>query len=104
MENLMNLFIELLEEPLVTLFVVLAIGAPLGKLKLFGANLGIASVLFAGLGLGAISPKINSALLLLGFGFGFFFYLHGHFKRGAFFPHLKNKGWRDNVLALGVLV
>src|SRR6218665_1878192 len=104
MENLMNLFIELLEEPLVTLFVVLAIGAPLGKLKLFGANLGIASVLFAGLGLGAISPKINLPSIIYEFGLVLFIYCIGISSGEQFFRHLKNKGWRDNVLALGVLV
>lgn len=100
----MDLFIRLLEEPLVALFVVLAIGAPLGKLKLFGANLGIASVLFAGLGLGAFSPNIKLPSIIYEFGLVLFIYCIGISSGEQFFRHLKNKGWRDNILAAGLLV
>ncbi|HQL39638.1 MAG TPA: hypothetical protein PKV95_09185, partial [Anaerolineaceae bacterium] len=47
------------ENPLLLLFVVAGIGYPLGRVRLGGANLGVAAVLFVGLAVGALSPELK---------------------------------------------
>ena len=46
----------LIDNPLLLLFVVAAIGYPLGQVSIRGSRLGVAAVLFAGLGVGALHP------------------------------------------------
>jgi putative transport protein len=41
------------------LFAVVALGYPLGRLKIAGGGLGVASVLFAGLAVGALDPDLK---------------------------------------------
>src|SRR5512133_1901648 len=44
--------------PLVLLFLVAAIGYPIGQLRVRGSSLGVAAVLFVGLGAGAVDPRL----------------------------------------------
>jgi len=70
--------IELLSQSsLLLLFVVLAVGAPLGKIKIAGVNLGIASVLFTGLAFGALSPDIKLPAIIYEIGLVLFIYSVG---------------------------
>jgi putative transport protein len=97
--------IELLSQSsLLLLFVVLAVGAPLGKIKIAGVNLGIASVLFTGLAFGALSPDIKLPAIVYEIGLVLFIYCIGISSGEQFFGNLKKKGWRENSLALGVIV
>lgn len=97
--------IELLSKSsLLLLFVVLAVGAPLGKIKIAGVNLGIASVLFTGLAFGALSPDIKLPAIVYEIGLVLFIYCIGISSGEQFFGNLKKKGWRENSLALGVIV
>jgi len=97
--------IELLSESsLLLLFVVLAVGAPLGKIKIAGVNLGIASVLFTGLAFGALSPNIKLPAIIYEIGLVLFIYSIGISSGEQFFGNLKKKGWRENMLALGAVV
>ena len=97
--------IELLSESsLLLLFVVLAVGAPLGKIKVAGVNLGIASVLFTGLAFGALSPDIKLPAIIYEIGLVLFIYCIGISSGEQFFGNLKKKGWRENGLALGIIV
>jgi putative transport protein len=96
--------IELLSEsPLLLLFVVLAIGAPLGKIKIAGVSLGIASVLFTGLAIGSLSPNIKLPAIIYEIGLVLFIYCIGISSGEQFFGNLKKKGWRENVLAFAAL-
>ncbi len=96
--------IDLLSESsLLLLFVVLAVGAPLGKIKIAGVNLGIASVLFTGLAFGALSPNIKLPAIIYEIGLVLFIYCIGISSGEQFFGNLKNKGWRENILALGAI-
>src|SRR5574344_2328715 len=54
----------LAHNPLLLLFAVVALGYPLSKIKIAGASFGIASILFAGIALGAIvvSPGLDPAV------------------------------------------
>ncbi len=91
------------ESPLLLLFVVLAIGAPLGKIKIAGVNLGIASVLFTGLAIGSLSPNIKLPAIIYEIGLVLFIYCIGISSGEQFFGNLKKKGWRENVLAFAAL-
>lgn len=91
------------ESPLLLLFVVLAIGAPLGKIKISGVNLGIASVLFTGLAIGSLSPNIKLPAIIYEIGLVLFIYCIGISSGEQFFGNLKKKGWRENVLAFAAL-
>lgn len=96
--------IELLSQSsLLLLFVVLAVGAPLGKIKIAGVNLGIASVLFTGLAFGALSPDIKLPAIIYEIGLVLFIYCVGISSGEQFFGNLKKKGWRENGLALGAI-
>lgn len=96
--------IELLSQSsLLLLFVVLAVGAPLGKIKIAGVNLGIASVLFTGLAFGALSPDIRLPAIVYEIGLVLFIYCVGISSGEQFFGNLKKKGWRENGLALGAI-
>jgi len=92
------------ESSLLLLFVVLAVGAPLGKIKIAGVNLGIASVLFTGLAFGALSPDIKLPAIIYEIGLVLFIYCIGISSGEQFFGNLKKKGWRENVLALGSIL
>lgn len=97
--------IELLSESsLLLLFVVFAVGAPLGKIKIAGVNLGIASVLFTGLAFGAMSPNIKLPPIVHEIGLVLFIYCIGISSGEQFFGNLKKKGWHENLLTLGAIV
>lgn len=97
--------IELLSESsLLLLFVVFAVGAPLGKIKIAGVNLGIASVLFTGLAFGALSPNIKLPPIVHEIGLVLFIYCIGISSGEQFFGNLKKKGWHENLLTLGAIV
>lgn len=89
--------------PLLLLFLVLAVGAPLGKIKIFGVKLGIASVLFTGLAFGALSPDIKLPAIIYEIGLVLFIYCIGISSGEQFFGNLKNKGWRENMLAFSAI-
>jgi putative transport protein len=92
------------ESPLLLLFVVLAIGAPLGKIKIAGVNLGIASVLFTGLAIGSLSPDIKLPAIVYEIGLVLFIYCIGISSGEQFFGNLKKKGWRENILAFTAIL
>jgi putative transport protein len=97
--------IELLKDsPLLLLFVVLAVGAPLGKIKIAGINLGIATVLFTGLAFGALSPEIKLPAIIYEFGLVLFIYCIGISSGEQFFGNLRKKGWRESALAFAAIV
>jgi putative transport protein len=58
----------LVDNPLLTFCIVAALGYLLGHIKVGGSSLGTAAVLFAGLFVGALDPrlKLPDALYLLG--------------------------------------
>jgi putative transport protein len=93
----------LLDNPLLLLFVVVAIGYPLGRLKFRGSSLGVASVLFAGLAIGAIDQDLRLPPILYQLGLVLFVYTIGLSNGRAFFSSLRRKGARDALLVAGVV-
>lgn len=94
----------LIDNPLLTFCIVAALGYLLGHIKIGGSSLGIAAVLFAGLFVGAIDPrlKLPDAIYLLGL--MLFVYMIGLSSGPVFFAALRRHGIRDNLLVIGALV
>ena len=94
----------LIDNPLLTFCIVAALGYLLGHIKIGGSSLGMAAVLFAGLFVGAIDPrlKLPDAIYLLGL--MLFVYMIGLSSGPVFFASLRRQGVRDNLLIVGALV
>ncbi|MCG5511130.1 transporter, partial [Ectothiorhodospira sp. A-7Y] len=70
--------IEILaDNPLLLLFAVAATGMLLGSIRLLGTRIGMAAVLFAGLGFGALDPALRLPEFVLQLGLALFVYLVG---------------------------
>lgn len=96
--------VELLAaNPLLLLFVVAAIGYPLGRVRIFGFSFGIAAVLFVGLAAGAYDARLELPPLVYLFGLVVFVYTIGLASGRSFLDAFRRSGLRDNGLALGVL-
>jgi putative transport protein len=87
--------------PVLLLFVVAAAGYLLGRVRLFGLQLGVAGVLFAGLGLSALEPTLRLPEVLQTFGLVIFVYTIGLSSGPTFFATLRRSGLRDGLFVLG---
>ena len=94
----------LIDNPLLLLFLIAAIGYPLGRLNIRGFSLGIAAVLFTGLAFGALDPNLKTPPLLYEFGLVLFVYTIGIASGPAFFSAMKRGGPRDNAAVVGVIL
>ena len=101
----MEPIIELLKaNPLLLLFLVAAIGYPLGRLRLGGTSLGVAAVLFTGLAFGALDPELTVPEQIYQLGLVLFVYTIGLASGSVFFASLNRKGLRYNLLVTGGLL
>lgn len=91
------------DSPLLVLFLVAAVGYLVGKIELAGFSLGVAAVLFAGLALGALDPKLALPEVVQSFGLVLFVYSIGISSGPGFFASFRRRGLRDNAVALGLL-
>lgn len=97
--------VELLaKNPLLLLFLVAAIGYPLGRVRIRGSQLGVASVLFVGLAAGAIDPALALPEIVYMLGLALFVYTIGLASGRAFLASFRRDGLRANALALGALL
>ena len=48
-------------QPILSLFLAVAVGYAVGQINIFGFSLGIGAVLFVGLAIGAVAPKAQIA-------------------------------------------
>lgn len=94
----------LIDNPLLLLFTVVAVGYPLGRVKLGGVSLGVAAVLFTGLAVGALDPNLKLPELVYQLGLITFVYTVGLSSGPGFFAAFRGKGLRDNLLVVGMLV
>src|SRR5512136_1012574 len=94
----------LLDNPLLLLFVVAAIGYPLGQIKIRGSSLGVAAVLFVGLAAGSLHPDLKLPEVIYTLGLVLFVYTGGLSSGPGFFASFQRKGLRDNLLAVGMIV
>ncbi|HEX9016329.1 MAG TPA: TrkA C-terminal domain-containing protein, partial [Chloroflexota bacterium] len=93
----------LLDNPLLLLFLVAAIGYPLGHISVRGSSLGVAAVLFVGLGFGALHPDLKLPEVVYTLGLVLFVYTVGLSSGPGFFSSLRRKGLRYNVLVVAML-
>lgn len=94
----------LTSDPLLVLFVVVAIGAAAGRITIRGVGLGPAAALFAGLAISAIEPDVADlpAIIPL-FGLALFIYTIGLASGPAFFGGLRQDGLRVSVAVVVLL-
>lgn len=93
----------LAQNPLVLLFLVAAVGYPLGQVKVRGSRLGVAAVLFVGLAAGAIDPSLALPEIVYMLGLAIFVYAIGLSSGRAFVASLRRDGIRNTALAVGTV-
>ncbi|MBY0426946.1 MAG: hypothetical protein K2Q22_15025, partial [Cytophagales bacterium] len=94
----------LVNNPLLLLFLVLAIGYPIGQVKWQGVNLGVAAILFVGLAFGSLHPDLKLPEIIYQLGLLLFVYTVGIANGESFNTSFKRHGFRDNLFTLSVLV
>ncbi len=100
----MNFFIELLAaNQLLILFLVIGLGYLIGNIKMFGFNLGITAVLFVGMALGALDPRLALPDHIYILGLVLFVYSIGLHAGPNFFASFNKHGLKSNVFALIVI-
>jgi len=94
------------QQPLMALFLTIALGYVVGQISVKGFSLGVGAVLFVALGMGWFAPKSAPAAILGTFGLALFLYTVGIQYGKQFFAGLTSaNGLKANLLALiGVLV
>lgn len=101
----MNTLIDLLvEHPLLLLFFVSTLGYYIGEIRIKGTGLGIAAVLFVGLAVGALDPRLTLPSELVALGLVLFVYSVGLASGPGFFASFSRSGLRDNLMVAGVLI
>ncbi len=98
----MNAYLEL--NPILLLFVVIALGFLIGNVKIKGTGLGTAAVLFVGLAVGAINPSFTVPDIIFQIGIILFVYTIGLQSGAAFFESFQKNGWRDIGFILFMLI
>lgn len=93
----------LIRNPLLYLFVVAAVGYPLGRIKILGVSLGVAAVLFTGLGFGSLHPDLKLPEIVYVLGLVLFVYTVGLASGPAFAASFKRDGARNNLFTVAVL-
>ena len=93
----------LLENPLMLLLMVAAIGYPLGRIKVYGITLGVGAVLFVGLAFGMLHPDMKAPAIVYIMGQALFVYTVGLSAGPSFVSTFRRNGVMNNILAGGVL-
>ena len=101
----MKVLVDVLNQsPLLLLFLIVALGWPLGKVKIAGASLGMAAVLFVGVGLGClpgIKPLPDIIYLL---GLSLFVYSVGLSSAQGFFAAMNLRGLKNTLITVLAMV
>lgn len=94
------------QQPMMALFLTIAIGYLLGEINIKGFSLGVGAVLFVALGIGCFAPKAVPAAIVGTLGLALFLYTVGVQFGKQFFVGLKSaNGRRANLIVLvGVLL
>jgi len=101
---MLSIVTTLAENPILTLFIVIGLGYLLGEICVFGFRLGTAGVLFVGLAVGSLGPAISIPEVIPTLGLIIFIYTIGIQSGPEFFNSLRERGYRDSVFALAIVV
>jgi putative transport protein len=99
----------LVDNPLLLLFIIAGISYPLGRVKIKGTSLGVASVLFVSIAIGAIDPNLKLPDVVFTLGAVLFVYTLGLSGGPSFFASFRSKGphrngLRDSLFVTGMLL
>ena len=94
----------LASNPLFTLFLIMAVGLAIGKVKVFGISLGAAAAMFVALGLSTANPDIQIPAFVYQFGLAIFVYAIGLGFGPSFVRDFKKRGWKLTVFMIGMLI
>jgi putative transport protein len=94
----------LIDNPLLTLMIVAALGYAIGQIRVAGSSLGAAAVLFVGLAFGALDPRLRLPDPFYLLGLALFVYTVGLSSGHAFFSGLRRQGLRYSALCVAVLL
>jgi putative transport protein len=93
----------LADSPTLLLFVVAALGFLLARIRFRGFSLGVAAVLFAGIAVGAIDPRLQLPEALWTLGLSIFVYSIGISSGPGFVASIRRRGVGANALVLGAV-
>ena len=97
--------VELLKNnPLLLLFLVVAIGYWVGQIRLRGNGMGVAAVLFVGLAFGALDADLQVPQIVLDLGLVLFVYTIGLANGPGFFSKFQREGLREVLFIIGIMV
>jgi len=99
-----SILTTLAENPILTLFIVIGLGYLLGEISVFGFRFGIVGVLFVGLAVGSLGPAISIPEVIPTLGLIIFIYTIGIQSGPEFFNSLRQRGYRDSLFALLIVV
>jgi putative transport protein len=91
------------ESPLLLLFAVAAAGYLVGRVRVLGVSLGVAAVLFVGLGASALDARLQLPEIVPQLGLTLFVYTLGLASGPGFFASFRTRGLRDAGLVAGTL-
>ena len=94
----------LLDNPLLLLFAVAAVGYVIGRIRVRGFGLGVAAVLFVGLAFGALDPEMRLPEIVTELGLVLFVYCVGLTSGPGFVQALGRRGLRANLLIAGAVL
>lgn len=93
----------LAEQPLIALFIIMAVGLAFGKIKAWGVSLGAAAAMFVALGLSTANPDIALPPLIYQFGLALFVYVIGLNFGATFFKDFVNRGWKLSLMTIAMM-
>ena len=94
----------LVANPVLLLFVVIAAGYALGRVRVAGFSLGVAAVLFAGIGIGALDDRLVLPDVVWQLGLVLFVYTIGLTSGPGFLSALRGRGLAANALVVAAVV
>ena len=92
-----------IDHPVLLLFIVLGIGYWIGRFKIRGSRLGVAAVLFVGLGFGALDPALKIPDIIILLGLSIFVFTIGLQSGPEFFANFKKRGFKDLIFVIVML-
>ena len=94
----------LAEQPLLALFLIMAVGLAVGKESAWGVSLGAAAAMFVALGLSTANPDIAIPPFVYQFGLAVFVYVIGLNFGQSFFRDFLSRGWKLSLLIVIMLL